>query len=183
MQVCYCYIYLMAIVLEGNFWRLQKLLLSDEELFKIFWYLCIYFVQKGAELIAEKLIVSRREMPNPSLNIICTVFRFKYKTKSHFIDLVLASSCLDQELCQFLFFLIDVIFDKLSKLGEISRVISYYIETKGSWYLGQFFVNFFENCHKMRKNTNILIFSVKYFEEVVQTGTLFEFTFPNSSKQ
>ena len=44
---------------------------------------------KRAELNAEKLIVGRREMPSPSLNIICTIYWFKYKTPSHFNGLVL----------------------------------------------------------------------------------------------
>ena len=44
----------MAIALDSNFWKLLKLQFSDEKLFKIL-YLCIYFVQKRVELIAEKL--------------------------------------------------------------------------------------------------------------------------------
>ena len=40
--------------------------------------------------MAEKLKVGRRKMPNPSLNIICTVYRFENKTPSHFNKLVLA---------------------------------------------------------------------------------------------
>ena len=131
------------------------------KLFKIFWYLCIYFVQKRVELIAEKLIVGRRKMPNPSLNIICTVNRFKYKTPSHFNDVDLAWSRLDQKLCQF-FFHRDVIFKKPSKMGPISCVIPYYIEIKESLYLGKFFSNFFENWYKMRKNT-IILFLCKLF--------------------
>ena len=53
----------------------------------------------------------------------------KKKTKS--------KSCLNQKLCQFVFFDCDVIFDKLSKLGQISCVISYYIEIKDSLHLGK----------------------------------------------
>ena len=60
-------------------------------------------------------------------------------------------SRLDQKLCQFLFFHCDVIFDKLSKLGQISCGVPYYIKIKDSLYLGKFFVNFFENWYKMRK--------------------------------
>ena len=57
----------------------------------------------------------------------------------------------DQELCQFLFFYSDVIFDKLSKLEQISCLIRYYIEIKDSLSLGKFFVNLLENWYKMRK--------------------------------
>ena len=57
----------MAIALKSNFWKLQKLYFSDEK-FKIFWYLRIYFVQKRADMIAEKRIVGGRKMSNPSLN-------------------------------------------------------------------------------------------------------------------
>ena len=59
----------MAIALKSNFWKLQKLYFSDEK-FQIFWYLHIYFVQKRADMIAEKLIESGRKMSNPSLNIV-----------------------------------------------------------------------------------------------------------------
>ena len=37
-----------------------------------------------------------------------------------------------------LFFNCDVIFDKLSKLGQISRIIPYYTEIKDSLYLVSF---------------------------------------------
>ena len=63
----------MAIALKSNFWKLQKLYFSDEK-FQIFWYLRIYFVQKRADMIAEKIIAGGRKMSNPSLNIICTVY-------------------------------------------------------------------------------------------------------------
>ena len=59
----------MAIALKSNFWKLQKLYFSDEK-FQIFWYLHIYFVQKRADMIAEKLIDGGRKMSNPSLNIV-----------------------------------------------------------------------------------------------------------------
>ena len=58
---------------------------------------------------------------------------------------------LDQTLCQFLFFHCDIIFDKLSKLGQISYVIPYYIENKRLLYLGRFFVSLLENWYKLRK--------------------------------
>ena len=45
----------------------------------------------------------------------------------------------------------DVIFDKLSKLGQISCVIPYYIEKKDSLNLDKFFANLLENWYKMRK--------------------------------
>ena len=48
-----------------------------------------------------------------------------------------SKSRLNQKLCQFLFFDCDVLFDKLSKLGQISCVISYYIEIKDSLHLGK----------------------------------------------
>ena len=44
---------------------------------------------------------------------------------------LLSKSLIDQKLCQF-FFHCDVIFDKLSKLRQISCVIPYYIEIKES---------------------------------------------------
>ena len=50
----------------------------------------VFTLPKRVELITEKLIAGRRKMRNPSLNIICTVYWFKYKTLSHFDDLVLA---------------------------------------------------------------------------------------------
>ena len=56
-----------------------------------------------------------------------------------------STSRLDQNLCQFLFFHCDVIFDKLSKLEQISCVIPYYIDVKDSLYLDKFRVNIFEN--------------------------------------
>ena len=56
-----------------NIWTLRKLYFSDKKLFKIFWYLRFYFIQKRAELIAEKFIGGRRNIPNPLLNIICAV--------------------------------------------------------------------------------------------------------------
>ena len=49
-----------------------KPLFCDEKLFKIFLYLCIYFVQKTARLILGKLhnsgTVGRRDLPDPLLN-------------------------------------------------------------------------------------------------------------------
>ena len=45
----------------------------------------------------------------------------------------------------------DVIFDKLSKLGQISCVIPYYIEEKDSLNLDKFFANLLESWYKMRK--------------------------------
>ena len=62
-----------------------------------------------------------------------------------------SKSRLDQTLCQFLFFHVNVIFDKLSKLGQISCVIPYYIEIKDSLYLGKFFVNLLNNWFKMKR--------------------------------
>ena len=58
-------------------------------------------------------------------------------------------SRLDQKLCQFLFSSCDIYFDKLSRLGQISCAISYYIE-KDSLYLGKFFVSLLENWCKMK---------------------------------
>ena len=46
-------------------------------------------------------------------------------------------SRLNQKLCQFLLFDCDVTFHKLSKLRQICRVISYYIEMKDSLHLGK----------------------------------------------
>ena len=62
-----------------------------------------------------------------------------------------SQSCLDQKLCQFLFVHCAFVFDKLSKLGQISCEVSYYIEIKGALYLGMFFANLLENWYKMRK--------------------------------
>ena len=84
-----------------------------------------------------------------------------------------SKSSLDQKLCHFWFFHCDIIFDKLSELGQISCVVPYYIEIKDSLYLGKFFVNFFENWYKMKKIIayhNFFFFFVKYFEEGVETG-------------
>ena len=46
----------------------------------------------------------------------------------------LSKSRLDQKLCQFLFFSIWRVFDKLSKFGQISCVIPCYIEIKDSLF-------------------------------------------------
>ena len=64
---------LVAIVIEINFWKLWKLYFSDEELFKIFLYLLIYFVQQRSELIAKKIIVGHGKIPGVFLNIIFVV--------------------------------------------------------------------------------------------------------------
>ena len=48
-------------------------------------------------------------------------------------------------------FAYDVIFDKVSKLVQISCVTPYYIETKDSAYLGKIFVNLLGNSNKMRE--------------------------------
>ena len=63
----------MAVLFETNIWTLRKLYFSDKKLFKIFRYLRFYFIEKRAELIAEKIIGGRRNIPNPLLNIICAV--------------------------------------------------------------------------------------------------------------
>ena len=57
-----------------------------------------------------------------------------------------SKSRLDQKLCQFLFFHCDAIFNKLSKLGQISCVIPYYTEIYPV-YLGKTFVNLLENWY------------------------------------
>ena len=62
-----------------------------------------------------------------------------------------SKSRLGQKLCQFFFFHCDFIFDKLSKLGQVSCVIYYYIDIKDFLYMGKFFVNLFENWHNMRE--------------------------------
>ena len=68
----------------------------------------------------------------------------------------------------------NVTFDKLSKLGQISVVINYYIEIKDSLYLGKSFVNIFENWYQMRKiiawHLNFKCF-VKYLEEGAKQGS------------
>ena len=74
------------------------------------------------------------------------VMNFKKSLKSQ--------SCLDQK---FLFFHCGVIFDKLSKLGQISFVIPYYIEIKDSLYMSKIFVNLLESWYKMRKKLNTKI--------------------------
>ena len=52
--------------------------------------ICIFLCPKKSRTDCRKTIVGRRKMHHPSFNIICTVYRFKYKTPSHFNDLVLA---------------------------------------------------------------------------------------------
>ena len=58
---------------------------------------------------------------------------------------------LDQKLYQFLLFHCDAIFDKLSKLGQMSCVILLYTEIKNFFHLRKFFVIPFENWYKIRK--------------------------------
>ena len=58
---------------------------------------------------------------------------------------------LDQKLCQFLLFHCDVIFDKLSRLGQISCLTPYYIELKDPYIRATFFVNLLKIWYKMRK--------------------------------
>ena len=48
-------------------------------------------------------------------------------------------------------FAYDVIFDKVSKLVQISCVTPHYTETRDSAYLGKIFVNLLGNWNKMRK--------------------------------
>ena len=78
-----------------------------------------------------------------------------------FFQLIKPNSRLDQKFCQ-LFFHCDAIVDKLSKLGQISCVISYYMEIKDSLYLSKFFVNVLKNwCTKWERLTLCKIFDGK----------------------
>ena len=47
--------------------------------------------------------------------------------------------------------------DKLSKSGQISCVIPYYIEIKNSLYLGKYFVNLLENWYKNNKDYSLTL--------------------------
>ena len=51
----------------------------------------------------------------------------------------------------FCFCYYDIIFEELSKLGQTSCVIPYYIEIKDTLQLGKFFVALLENWYKMKK--------------------------------
>ena len=64
------------------------------------------------------------------------------------------------KLCQFLFFRCGIIFDKSSKLWQISCEIPYYIKIKDSLYLDKFFVNLLEN----EKGYSL---TLKFYEHVV----------------
>ena len=70
-------------------------------------------------------------------NMYFYFFQLKHLRKIWLLKKVCKSkSCLNQKLCQFLFFDCDIILDNLSKLGQISCVISYYTEIKDSFHLG-----------------------------------------------
>ena len=72
-----------------------KLLFYDEKLFNIFLYLCIYFVQKTAELVLERVSLLfngwlQRVVPLLVEKHFLLFFRSVFKVLSHFNDLIFA---------------------------------------------------------------------------------------------